>query len=303
MSSVSPSLVSLWAAKPGISVTEVVRLLGPPLGGVIAAGFSLPGIAILDAATYVFAASMIVFVTTSGTVVAQRDEGGAAVHIGTTVWQDLVDGLALLVRTRVLRITFGVFAISRIGEGVFAVMFIVWVTEVLGGGAWELGLLFGAQAIGGILGGMIVGRIGTALGPARLLWMSTIVFGLLDLALFNYPRFVTGLPLGLGLMALVGVPAVGFGAGLITLRQTATEDRYRGRIFGAFGTIGAVFYLLSTALTGVVAPATGPLTLLNVQGGAYVVAGVLALLLLDRRHDGPPHPTPAERSVTSATER
>ena len=259
---------------------NIARLVGPPLGGAIAVLFSLRGITIIDAATYVFAAAMIALVTTKGNAAAPLPSATPTTTAWATFWQQFRDGIVLIVRKRVLVVTLVMFAISRIGEGVFAVMFILWISGVLGGGALELGWFFGAQAIGGVIGGLFVGRAGQALGMARLLWTSTILFGLLDLTLFNYPRFSNELWIGLALMALVGVPSVGFGTGLTTLWQTAVEDEYRGRVFGAFRTIGALFFVTSTSLTGVWGQAIGPITMLNIQGGAYVVAGLFALIML-----------------------
>jgi len=238
------------------------------------------GITIIDAATYVFAAAMIALVTTKGNAAAPLPSATPTTNAWATFWQQFRDGIVLIMRKRVLVVTLVMFAISRIGEGVFTVMFILWISEVLGSGALELGSFFGAQAVGGVIGGLFVGRVGQALGMARLLWTSTILFGLLDLALFNYPRFSDELWIGLALMALVGVPSVGFGTGLTTLWQTAVEDEYRGRVFGAFRTIGAFFFVTSTALTGVWGQAIGPLTMLNIQGGAYVVVGLFALIML-----------------------
>lgn len=103
-----------------------------------------------------------------------------------------------------------------------------------------------------------------------------------DLALFNYPRFFDGVWIGVVIIAIVGVPAVANTAGLTTMLQQSVEDAYRGRVFGVMGTLGSSLQLVGTLLAGLLGGVLGPLTLLNIQGGAYMLVGSLALLLLPR---------------------
>jgi MFS family permease len=257
---------------------NLARLIGPPLGGLVAAAFRLPGVVLIDALTFGLAGGMIALVAVAGKAEPAADSAATAAPSG--FWAELRAGLAIIFHSRPLIVAFLVAAICSFGEGIMSVMFILWVSKVLAGGAQELGLFMGAQAIGGILGGLIVTRVGKALGTTRLLWISGVLFGLIDLLLFNYPRLFGGIWPGLALIALVGVPAVGFFAGQTTLLQEHVEDRYRGRVFGAYGTMGAIFYLLSTVLVGLVGNAVEPMLMLTIQGAAYVLAGLLVLVAL-----------------------
>jgi MFS family permease len=260
---------------------NLARLVGPPLGGLVVATTGLAGVIWIDAATFLVAAALIALVSVSGRVerAADQPSAGASSAWGK-IWRELREGLSLIRRQRALRVAFAIFALCCFGEGIMSVMFILWIARALGGGAQEMGWFLSAQAIGGILGGLIVGRVATRLGYVRLLGISGILFGLIDLALFNYPRFFSGVGIGLGLMALVGVPGVGFSTAQNTLVQKNVADAYLGRVFGAYGTIGALFYLISTALAGLVGDEIGPIPLLTFQGGAYVAAGVFALVTL-----------------------
>jgi hypothetical protein len=62
--------------------------------------------------------------------------------------------------------------------------------------------------------------------------------------------------------------------------QTSAEDRYRGRVFGAFGTTQALLMLAGTLVGGALGDAAGIVPVLVVQSGAYVLAGLLVLVLL-----------------------
>jgi MFS family permease len=138
------------------------------------------------------------------------------------------------------------------------------------------------QAVGGLLGGVVVGHAGRRLSPVHLLGVGAVVFGLLDLALFNYPLVLSGFWIGLVLMILIGLPVVGMSAGMTTLLQSGVRDEYRGRVFGTLSMTSALLRLAGTALAGGLGDLLGPIVLLTIQGGAYIAAGTIALLTLPR---------------------
>jgi MFS family permease len=251
---------------------NLARVIGPSVGGLVAALFSLAGIVLIDALTFIVAASLIASVTVSGKVEQKTDQDEVA------LWQSWWEGLRFIWREPVITILFVVVLLTGLGEGVFSVMFIVWVNKVFGGGALELGWFMTAQGVGGIVGGFIIGSIASKLPPARLLGLGSLMFGVLDLMLFNYPNFSPGIWLGLGLIFLVGLPAVGFGASWNTLLQQNVPDSHLGRVFGVYSTLSGLLFLVGTSLAGVVGSSVGPITMLNIQGGAYVVAGLFVLV-------------------------
>lgn len=255
---------------------NLARLIGPPIGGMVAGLFSIQGIVVIDALTFVIAGAMLALMRVSGEIKPATD----APTKRSTIWSDLRAGLAVVASQRPLIVAFLVGALCSIGEGVMGVIFIVWIDRVIGGGAQEMGWFMGAQAIGGIIGGLIIGRVSTRIGFNRMVWISGISFGLLDLVLFNYPRFTDSLWVGLGLMALLGIPAIGFFAGQTTLLQQYVSDEYRGRVFGAYSTISAIALVISIVFAGSVGNTIAPMTLLTIQGCAYVLAGLLVLVAL-----------------------
>src|SRR5262249_54146386 len=101
-----------------------------------------------------------------------------------------------------------------------------------------------------------------------------------DLAIFNYPAFIPGILLGLSLFVMVGIPGVGFSTGVNALLQTSVADQYRGRLFGALGTTQALLMLIGTASAGALGDQLGVITVLNLQGGGYILAGLIGLTML-----------------------
>lgn len=262
---------------------NLARLVGPPLGGVAVATLGLGGVALLNAVSFVVVAAMVWLITGDYEPEGRTADGPPTATPFVAVWRELVEGLVLLRGGRLLPTVFVAAAAMGLGEGVMAALFVPFVRDVLDGGAPELGWLMTAQAVGGLIGGLLVGSLARTLSPARLFGASAVLFGLIDLAIFNYPAFVPGIGLGLVLFVVVGVPAVMVGTGQATLLQTGVADAYRGRVFGALGTTSSLLLIAGSVLAGTLAERLGVVTVLNVQGLAYAGAGVLVLLALGGR--------------------
>ncbi len=261
---------------------NLARLVGPPLGGLVVAAWSLPGAALIDAATFFIAAGMLALVRIDGRVV--RTTAAAPDRIParawTTMWRDLVAGLALMRHNRLVAVIALFWAVSGIGEGLFSSLFAPFVTTVLEGGSVAFGTIVAAQAVGGLVGSAAIGRLGGFMSPGRLLGLGAIGLGALDLCTINAHRIAPGLLLPLIFMVIVGIPGSGIDVGSATLIQTTVADAYRGRVFGAIGAMGAFSMLVGTALAGTLGDRLGIVTLLNVEGALFVVAGFVVLIVV-----------------------
>ena len=257
---------------------NLARLIGPALGGVLAITLGLTGVALIDAATFLLAALLIALI--------RQPDGAKAVAVAETaprlfsaIWNEWLAGLQMVRSERVLTVLFTIAAITALGEGVLSVLFIPFVTDVLRGEALELGWLMSAQAVGGLLGGMLLARVGSLLKPLRTIGPSALMFGLIDLAIFNYPAFFAGFTIALVLFVVVGLPGAAFSASFSTLLQRRVVDSYRGRVFGALNTTIALIMLGGMGLASIAGDVVGIVPVINIQGFGYIVAGLLALRL------------------------
>jgi MFS family permease len=298
-----PRLVTeerLVSANSLISVSSnLARLIGPALGGLIAARLGLNGIVLVDAASFLLAALLIAGIASPGaTSQPQPAEPSAApatsethglVHIG----REWIAGLRVIAGERTLAVLLALFAITSLGEGVFSVLYAVYVYQLLHGGTLEIGALMSAQAVGGLIGGLLVGWAGARMMSRWAIGICAALFGLIDLAIFNAPTLVPlgeslagaqiGVPLFwivVGLFVAVGVPGIGAMTGTQSLLQTRSPDAYRGRIFGALGALMGLLRLVGVIVAGAVTTQQNLVAVLNVQGLGYVAAGLLAILLL-----------------------
>src|SRR5437868_2118378 len=98
------------------------RIVGPPIGGVVAAAGGIMGVAIVDAVTFLAAAALVASmrgVVSTPAVAASIEEG---VRAWRKLWTDWRAVLALVWADRVVRTLFLLVALSSIGEGVFRVL-------------------------------------------------------------------------------------------------------------------------------------------------------------------------------------
>lgn len=271
----------LVSANSLISVRQnAARLIGPAAGGAVAALGGLGAVTWIDSGSFLVAGVLTVFVTGVATARPAGDEAAAATW-GRAFWRELVAGLALVRRDSVISVLTLSRLITGIGEGVMGVMFVIWVRLMLHGGALQIGWFMSAQAVGGLLGGIVVAHIGRRLSPLPWMGAASVVFALLDIALFSYPLATDRVPPGLALIALVGLPAALFGACWMTITQTRVTDEFRGRIFGVFGTSSGLGLLGGALLAGALGGIAGPVLMLNVfQGGGYILTGCAILLVV-----------------------
>lgn len=259
--------------------SNIARLVGPPLGGVIAVAGGVLGVALIDAATFVVAAVLVALM---------RGAPDTRVATGTTpdlrawtrLWGDWVAGLRIVRMRRAIAAIFLLLGLAALGEGVFSVLFILYVVSVLGGGAPELGVLMSSQAVGGLIGSFLLVPLSTRAGAASLVGWGALLFGAIDLLIFNAPALGAALPVIAGLFFLVGLPAATIFPAILSVIQSGVPDAFRGRVFGAMTTTSAVLRLAGLAIAGALATPLGVVTVLNIQGIAYVIAGILMLLLL-----------------------
>ncbi len=265
---------------------ELTRLIAPPLGGLVMALFGLGSVIAIDSISFLFSAAMIALIALPAaervrtTVEQHRHAGGA----WRAVWRELIEGLRLVRNDRLVRALFIITGVAMVAEGIINVLGFPWLKQVLHGDALTRGWMASAQAVGGLIGGLLIGRVSRLVRPVYLIGISGIVLGLVSLALINVTALpidaALWLPAALLLKLLQGVPIMGLFVSVDTLLQQSVADRYRGRIFGAYGAISALTMLGGQAAASLLGDQVGLVPVLNWMGIMYLLAGVCALVLL-----------------------
>ena len=256
---------------------NLARLAGSPLGGILVELSGLPGLVIGDAVSFLLGAALLSLVRPR----PLSPPTGPASSPG--VVGEWVEGLRVVARDRGLRWGLVVDGLAAVAQGIFTVLFVLFVARELGGDGADVGLLRGVQAIGGLVGGVLVVGLARRLEAGRLLGVSLLAFGLIDLAIWNGPVLTTATWLYLGLFAAAGIPGIAFLTGLTALVQERTDDAFLGRVFatyyGSFNGLTGVGMLLA----GLLGDSVGVVAVLNGQAGLYLLAGLVAVATLGRR--------------------
>jgi MFS family permease len=281
-----PTLVKreqLVSANSLVALNEgVARLVGGPLGGLLLAAGDLRTIVVADAVSYAVAAALIARVprraprrvsdalregATPGAPLKQAPAGGRIRFL-------------TVLRHRPIRRALALTFFADIAQGIFLVLFIVFVAQRLYGGAAETGLLRGVQALGAIAAGLALATGTRRWAPARMVAGAAIAFGVISLLVWNLPALTTAPAVYAVLFALVGAPGVVLGTGLITFLQQAGDSSEHGRIFGALGLAENAGQAVGMIAAGVLAGPLGLGAVLNIQAGIYVATGVAAVRAL-----------------------
>jgi len=268
-------------------IRNLARLFGSGLGGVIAAAGGIRAIAVADAATFLVAALLVTRLRTSGRAVADAldealDEDAAEVVRGrfSALVEEWREGFRTVGDNYVIRTLVIALLITSAGEGIMGTLFAPYVRHVLHASGQVYGVITGVQAIGGVIGGFLVAVVAERWSPVTMVWAGSIAFGLVDLAIFLYPvLWVAAWPAAVG-MVLVGLPGAIAVAGTMTLFQRNTTDDKRGRVFSLLSLAQAVSVVIGSVLAGLFGGPSGIMPILALQGGGYVVAGLLVLARL-----------------------
>ena len=283
--------------------SNLARLVGSPLGGIMVEVAGLPGLVVADAASFLVGAALIALVRSD----AGRSRAGGAdpapdvVHSlrpgprRAGVVREWVDGLRVTLGDRGLRWGLVVNGLAGVAQGIFTVLFVLFVTRVLGGDGADVGLLRGVQAIGGLLGGVLVVGLAARLQAGRLLGVSLLVFAAIDLAIWNGPLVTTADWLYLALFVAAGIPGVGVLTGLTSLVQERTAEAYLGRVFATYlGSFNGLM-ALGMLLAGLLGDTLGVVAVLNAQAGLGLLAGLIAVATLGRRVPRDRYPRASKR--------
>jgi predicted MFS family arabinose efflux permease len=265
--------------------TAVGRLAGGPLGGLLLAAGSLRTIVVADALSFVVAGMLIARLPrTRPRVAAGRGDGpseaaggdaGSRVEAGPRM---SVGGLRTVLRKRTVAAVLLVALVADTAQGIFVVLFIVFVARRLGGGAAEIGLLRGVQAVGAIAGGALLALRGDRWRPLALAAAAAVTFGVLDLTIWNGSLVTRSEAVYVALFVCAGAPGVIMETAGISILQRACDDGERGRVFAALGLVENAGQALGIVAAGVLTAPLGLMALLNAQGALYLAAGALVVL-------------------------
>ena len=282
--SMLPALVGMGrlqnAAALGMGVMNIMRMVGPALGGFMLGAVGAEYVYFLMTALYLYSVVMYVKVPTSD-IREQTGEAGPAARPqmgargtgrggpgGGVGLRDIVDGFRYVVRARTIGMLLAVNLVIVLVSMPYQMMLPGFVIDVLKGGPETLGLL---QAVAGI--GSLSAIVVIASMPNRHRGKVLLVGGLImGIALIGF-SLSTAVLITAPIMVVISIGQTFRMSLSSVLLQTYVDDAYRGRVMSLFMMeMHAVSF--ATFITGVIASIAGPQLAL---GGMAVILVVLSL--------------------------
>jgi MFS family permease len=240
-----PNLIDESELAAGTSLLQatdwLAAALGPVLGGAIVTTTGPHAVYLINAATFLFSAVLLLRIPAR---LLQSEQGITRGH-----WRDLVDGFAAFQRSQALRVVLFAFGFSMLSTGLINVSEIFLATRSLHSNAFGYGLLWTATGVGLVLGSLVTSSL---LEHRKALDIYPIVF-------LPWAAGALGAAVSPNVwIAALAMVLAGFGNGVtfpmtVVIVQQSTSDALRGRAF-------TVIISVHNALLGLAMVAAGELS-------------------------------------------
>lgn len=251
----------LLAANSANSVgANTTRIAAPALGGLL---IGVLGFTFTITATVVIlaGAAMLIARLPPGCGDPDTDSpAGTARERPSSVLADWWDGIRELRRTVDARAVASLQALDAVKEGIISTVFPVLMLGVIAASPAEMGLVNSGFAITAVLVAPFIPWLVKRAGYGRAVGMGAVIAGLVMFPLVFWPS----LWLALATFLVSGAP---FTVSLVssnTLLIASVRESHRSRAVGMMATIYAIFMLVSAAIAGLAADASGVLPVLGV---------------------------------------
>lgn len=268
------------------STHSIGLLLGPPLGGALLGWLKLTGVTIIDSVTFLFSALMIFLMAAPAAPESQPEEPGREVKPAPGIWGELKEGLRIIRGDNLILSLFILIGLGSIAHGIIGPMFVVFIKKVLGGNAFEFGLVGAFEGIGCLMGSFLLSKSDRQIHPTRLVMAGYLGGGAL-VAFLGHTRSISTAFI---LILFLGLFFVACSVSERTLIQVNVEDRHRGKVFGALNSISYFSILIGLAVSSFLGDKLGSPLLFTMSGLITVAGGFWAMYSLwnEKKEISPP---------------
>ena len=253
----------LWS---GVQSSHV---LGSAIGGGIVALAGPRGAFVVNAATFVASAGMLLGVR-------EADTAPGADRTERRLFSEAREGIRYAAGDAFLRRLLVVQTLAVLSVGGTGALLVVLARDQLGIEGGEFGLLVAAIGVGAFLGPIVLGHLFDKRQSTAFLFIPYGLRGLIDATL----GFMRGLWLPAGLLFVYGLNTSTGGVAYNTILQRHVPDRFRGRAFATLGVAWQVGRLVSIAAAGILADLVSVRFVYIAAGALLGVAGLLGLRLI-----------------------
>jgi predicted MFS family arabinose efflux permease len=245
-----------------VSMDAVNDIAGRGVAGYLVALVTAPVAVLVDAVSYLVSAWFVLRV---------RHREPVPASSGARLWRDMTEGVAFVVRNRVLRAIAMSGALVNLGIVLIVTMLPVVLVDELRVSPAVLGLFLASGGIGTLVGSLLARRLAGLVGAGRLSVLGALVAAPCG---FGMPFVAEGPLMWLAGAGWVVVTAV-VGTNnvlLVSFRQSVTPDRLLGRMTASFRFLLMGALAVGAAAAGVIGEAVSP--------RAALAAGAAAIALV-----------------------
>jgi MFS family permease len=243
---------------------RLAALVGAGLGGVLITQLSAPGVLVVDAASFLLSAALIMVAVAGG----ERHRGRER------YLAELGEGLRWLLAHRALRMVVLLAMGINLLDGPMSVVLLPLYASQDPHGPVALGLLVGAFGVASLAGSALYGAWYRRLPTHPLLYVTFAAIGLSRVILALVPP----LPVAMAAVAISGFLSAPFNPVAMTLMQREVPVRLRGRVFGVVIGLAVATLPLGAVLGGALTAWLGFVQVLVIIAGvSFALAGLAAL--------------------------
>ncbi|MEU9856363.1 MFS transporter [Streptomyces sp. NPDC047974] len=257
------------------SSRTVTAAAGPGVGGALIAAVTAPVALVVDAASFLVSAVFLSRI--------RRPDPKPERVPGARLRDEIAEGLRFVFRDRLLRALTLTAAISNLCGTIGASMLLVLLAGELGMSPFLCGLVFTAEALGGLLGSLLTTRAVARLGETRAMCASVVVSGVLWLAALPFFHADWRYALACVLQGLGWTAFMTFKIASVALRQRVTPAPLLGRVTATVRFVVWGVMPLGALAGGLLGEYTGVRTALWTGGIGELLAVVPLLLVAARR--------------------
>ena len=171
----------------------------------------------------------------------------------------------------------GTTSTSNLGSNLFFAVYLIFAYRVLHLSPGTIGLIFGAGAVGGLLGALSASWIARRLGLGPTLFITSVVSGL-ALILVPLAQFGWAVPLLLASTVIMSFGNPVYNINQVSLRQAITPDRVQGRMNATVRTIIWGTMPIGALIGGLIGSSYGLMPAMYIGIAISTLAGAWILL-------------------------
>jgi MFS family permease len=251
---------------------SVAQMAGPALAGLLIQLVGPARAVAADAASFLVSVGSLLWIRRPEPSPKPATQSGRR-----GFWSEMLEGIQVVFGSPTIWKIAGSTSTSNLGSSTFFAVYLIFAYRVLNISPGTIGFIFGAGAIGALLGALTASWIARRIGLGPTLFV-TIVIGGLACILVPLAQFGLAVPLLLAATLVFSFSNPVYNINQVSLRQAITPDRVQGRMNATVRTIIWGTMPIGALIGGLIGSTYGLVPAMYVGIAMWVFAGFWILL-------------------------